>query len=1017
MKRTHTHPGDAHRFRTGRLFFGILVFMAAAFLCCCGKKETEKVQDYISKPEDLNSPRHVIGVVSDTSSCNEAKANFPQAKFREYETISDAYPALENGTIDAIAFDRPVLEFAQRQRDVFALLPDDYAEGHLAIAVPASKPELLQNINAFLRDYFSSGLYDNMYSRWIKSKDPEMPKIPAPVNPYGKLVVGTEDTNEPMNFTESDGSPSGFDVELIYRLAAAFNMSVEIKVMPYLDLYTAVEKETVDFAVACMDKYFGENRGILFSEDYINSPAAIMTRKDLYRPSSRSGAELKTPQELAGNYAAILAGSKYASECKELLPDTKFVLADSRESACALLTSDKIDSILMEEPLARSCTLMYPEIQIASLVKREAYSFALPQRSPLYRAINRVIAELRDSGELDDFIAKWCSAEPEKQEFEPLLERDDVPRVNGILRYATTPGVTPLCFMGEDGTMRGLEIEIIRRAALEFGMEIQIIPARREMLMDMLRSGQIDMAGGMLSPDIGNTENIEFSEAYYEGGAALVTKIPHDEYVFGITRLNQLAGKRVGVLPFTFAASQLDEKLPDAVPFYAGQERDLFYLLGTEKIDAFVIGEPRARESLPNYPQFIQIPEYITRIDYTFFFPADKKYLSEAFSRQIRAMKKNGMLKALQDKWISPANAQASLPDGWTDAPNGVLRMGVVIGREPFSYLRNEKLAGYDLETAQRAAAAMGFGVEFVRLEPGELEQAFANGRIDFGVSEITARNASSGRLVYSEPHYNGGLIAIVPDKTKATRVHMALVPQIKFFLKEQAFSLQRSLWKDNHMRQVLGGFKITLVITVSAVFFGTLLGIPLCMLRQSKRKILSVPADVVCALIYNIPILILLMGLYYVVLRRFGFSPLTAAIVIFILRFTASACRLYMTTLDHIGGVQLDAARALCLRKFTFFRKVILPQAAAYLAKPFREEIIRLIELTTVVGYVSVWDLTKAVDWIRARTYESFFPIAFATLLYFILSVSLIAVISLLSKKLENSVRKQKTETVHTVE
>ena len=53
-------------------------------------------------------------------------------------------------------------------------------------------------------------------------------------------------------------------------------------------------------------------------------------------------------------------------------------------------------------------------------------------------------------------------------------------------------------------------------------------------------------------------------------------------------------------------------------------------------------------------------------------------------------------------------------------------------------------------------------------------------------------------------------------------------------------------------------------------------------------------------------------------------------------------------------------------------------------------------------------------VDWIRGRTYESFFPIAFATLLYFILSFSLIAVISFLSKKFEATVRKKKTEIVH---
>ena len=1003
--------------RASRILSVLFILFTAVVLCCCGKKETEQKQNFISTPDDLNDSNYVIGIVSETSSGNEAKISFPLAKFREYENIGDAYPDLENGTIDAIAFDRPPLDYAQRKRDTFVLLPDNYAEGHVGIAVPASKPELLQNVNAFLREYFTSGLYDNMYARWIKSNDPRMPKVAAPISPYGKLVIGTEDKNEPMNFTDSDGSPAGFDVELIYRLAAAFNMSVELKVMSYLDLFTAIEKETVDLAVASMDKIDGLNRSILFSEDYIDCPASILTRKNLYKPAGNHGAALKTPQELAGGLAAILAGSKYAAECKDLLPNTKFVLADSSESACSLLISNKIDSMLMEEPLARSCTAQYPELQIASILKREAYSFAMPQGSPLYRAVNRVITELRDNGSLHDLAAKWCAAEPEKLDFEQLFEHDDTPMVNGTLRYAAAPGATPLCFMGEDGTLLGLEIEIVRYAAHEFGMNLQIIPARREMLADLLRSGQIDMAGGMLTPNEGNTENIEFSETYYEGGAAIVTNIPHDEYVFGITRLSQLAGKRVGVLPFSFAAMQLDEKLPEAIPFYVNQERDLFYLLSTEKIDAFVISEPRAKEFLPNYPQFIQIPEYITRVDYTFFFSADKRALSEAFSRQIRAMKKNGMLKAIQNEWVSPANVKAELPQDIQDAPNGVLRMGVAIDREPFSYLRNEKLVGYDLETAQRAAASMGFGVEFVRIEQNGLEQAIEEGRVDFGAADISSRFTSSAKLVYTEPHYNGGLIAVVPDKTKARRVHMALIPQISFFLKEQWFSLRRSLWEDNHMRQVFGGFKITLIIAVSAVFFGSILGIPLCMLRQSKRKCVSVPADIVCALIYNIPILILLMGLYYVVFRRLGFRPLTAAIVIFILRFMASSCRLYMTTLDRIGGVQIDAARALCLRKFTFFRKVIFPQAAAHLAKPFREEIIRLVELTTVVGYISVWDLTKMVDWIRVRTYESFFPIAFATLLYFILSFSLIAVISFLSKRFEASFLRQKTETVHNLE
>jgi len=992
-----------NRTRICRLAVILFCMLAATVLCCCQKTEEKQTVRKVSVPSDFNHPQYTIGCVRETTSYSEAKKAFPEAKFREFEDISQAFPALEIGEIDAIAFDRPGLDYAQRMRDTFVLMQDNYGEGHIAIAIAPGKNDLLRAVNAFLRDYFSSGLYDEMYTRWIKSKSPEMPILPLPASPSGRLIVGTESANAPMNFIDSQGEPSGFDVELIYRLAQALNVTVDVRVMPYHDLYAAVETGSVDLAVASMDVVKDSN--LLFSEEYIDCPGAVLTRKKIYTPPKVK--KEKSLQELAGTYSAVISGSLYANDCRELLPNTRFVLADSRDSACSLLISGKIDSILMEEPLARSCTAMYPEIQIASIVKRESYALAMPHGSPMYRGFNRVIEELKQSGELEELAAKWCSASPEKQEFATLYERDDVPKVNGVLRYATAPGTSPLCFMTPDGTLKGLEIELLRRAADEFGMEIQIIPARRDILMDMLRSGQVDVVGGMLPLSGFRSDDIDFSDSYYEGGAALVTCIPHDEYVFGLTKLSQLNGKQVGVMPFTFAAAELDAKLPQAIPFYANQERDLLFLLGAGKIDAFVASEPHVKEFLPLHPEFSMIPEFISRMDYAFVFPSTNKALSEAFSRQIRAMRKNGSLKQLQNKWISPMNVEAELPEMMQDAPNGVFRMGICVDRSPFCYIQNEKLAGYDLEIAQRAAASMGFLIEYVRLTKDEFTDAIANGKVDFGATALDSDIASSSKIIFADPHYNGGLVAVVPNKKSERKVEMGPIDQIKFFLREQMYSMVRSLWKDNHMRQILSGLKITLQITASAIIFGSLLGIPLCMLRKSKRKVCSLIGDVISGVFYNIPLLILLMGLYYVAFRRFGLSPLSAAMTIFILRFMAASCRLYMQAMDHIGGVQMDAAMALCLRPFTVFRRIILPQAAAYLAKPMREEVIRLVELTTIVGYIGVWDLTKMVDWIRGRTYESFFPIAFATLLYCLLSLALILVVSFMSKRFEIFVRK----------
>ena len=60
-----------------------------------------------------------------------------------------------------------------------------------------------------------------------------------------------------------------------------------------------------------------------------------------------------------------------------------------------------------------------------------------------------------------------------------------------------------------------------------------------------------------------------------------------------------------------------------------------------------------------------------------------------------------------------------------------------------------------------------------------------------------------------------------------------------------------------------------------------------------------------------------------------------------------------------------------------------------------YKSEIVSLIKATAVVGYIAVQDLTKVGDQIRSRTYEAFFPLIVVTILYFVLSALLSALIN----------------------
>ena len=53
-------------------------------------------------------------------------------------------------------------------------------------------------------------------------------------------------------------------------------------------------------------------------------------------------------------------------------------------------------------------------------------------------------------------------------------------------------------------------------------------------------------------------------------------------------------------------------------------------------------------------------------------------------------------------------------------------------------------------------------------------------------------------------------------------------------------------------------------------------------------------------------------------------------------------------------------------------------------LAKTF---VSSLVKMTSVVGYIAVQDLTKASDIIRSRTFDAFFPLIMAALVYLLVS------------------------------
>ena len=179
--------------------------------------------------------------------------------------------------------------------------------------------------------------------------------------------------------------------------------------------------------------------------------------------------------------------------------------------------------------------------------------------------------------------------------------------------------------------------------------------------------------------------------------------------------------------------------------------------------------------------------------------------------------------------------------------------------------------------------------------------------------------------------------------------------------------------------------------------------------MRRSRRRAAALPAAAFIRLIQGIPALVLLMVLYYIVFASTRLSGVVIAVLAFSINFGVYVSEMIRTGIDAVDAGQWEAAAALGFGRVKTFTKVIAPQAARHILPVYKGEVISLVKMTSVVGYIAVEDLTKATDLIRSRTFEAFFPLVVTAALYFLLAWILTSLLGLVELRIDPRRRRLK--------
>ncbi|MBQ7479282.1 MAG: amino acid ABC transporter permease [Selenomonadaceae bacterium] len=188
---------------------------------------------------------------------------------------------------------------------------------------------------------------------------------------------------------------------------------------------------------------------------------------------------------------------------------------------------------------------------------------------------------------------------------------------------------------------------------------------------------------------------------------------------------------------------------------------------------------------------------------------------------------------------------------------------------------------------------------------------------------------------------------------------------------------------RDGAWLFILEGLWVTVQISVLSLLGGTVLGAVVCFFRLRHQAILRGIAKTYIAVLRGSPVLMLLMLFYYSVFADSSLSPVQVAILTFSLHTSAHVAELLRASLLALDWGQVEAAHMLGLTRWQAFRFVALPQLLR-LAKPvYQSTAVNLIQWTSVVGYVTITDLTRVMNNIASRTMQPMITLTVGMLIY----------------------------------
>ena len=252
-------------------FIKLFTLVLTVFLAGCAASEDKTVYQSV---EDIRTAR--IGLVLGTTHDAYVAANFKDAQIIRMESEPDMFIAIQKDKCDVLFADFTSFIYAQNEYPNLIEVESDFPPDFYGMGFNKNNTALRDSFNDFLRGIKETGVYDQIYDRWIiNGMESEMPKIDIPVD-GAALRVAIPGTQYPFSFYKEQ-ELVGFDIEIISRFAAATGRPIEFQSISFGSLIASVQAGKADVISAAMSITEERSRNIAFSDPYFETRTVVAT--------------------------------------------------------------------------------------------------------------------------------------------------------------------------------------------------------------------------------------------------------------------------------------------------------------------------------------------------------------------------------------------------------------------------------------------------------------------------------------------------------------------------------------------------------------------------------------------------------------------------------------------------------------------------------------------------------------------------------------------------------------------